>query len=210
MAAKINTNTIGNRLSTWINKVSWLEIMVLTLLVAVGVASRFFIDTPNFKPIAALALFGGFYFRKPLVAIVGVILIMALSDFRIGFYPWQMMMCVYGSLAFSVGLGLVIRKRLGQSGFGVSHALGFVGASLVMSTMFFLLTNAAVWFGGWYPPTITGLIDCYIAGLPFFRNTLLGDLTFTSAIVGSYAAAIAMSTGNQTVHRPSEPLLEMK
>jgi len=54
-------------------------------------------------------------------------------------------------------------------------------AALLGPTSFFLLSNYAVWFGGiMYPRTASGLITCYVAGLPFYRN----DLISTAIVAG--------------------------
>jgi len=66
--------------------------------------------------------------------------------------------------------------------------------SLVGSTIFFLLTNAAVWgFGGYYPRTGAGLMSAYVAGLPFFRNTVIGDLGFAAVFFGLVALFVLVS-----------------
>ncbi|MDX1666478.1 MAG: DUF6580 family putative transport protein, partial [Saprospiraceae bacterium] len=62
-----------------------------------------------------------------------------------------------------------------------------LGSSLLASVVFFLITNFGVWAGSpLYPPTAEGLAACYIAGIPFFWNTLLGDLFFTGALFGAF------------------------
>lgn len=45
------------------------------------------------------------------------------------------------------------------------------------SFFFFLISNFGVWLS-WYPQTWSGLLDCYVMALPFYRNTLIGDLVF--------------------------------
>jgi hypothetical protein len=178
--------------------VSYGEWIVLAILIVLGIAARFWIETPNFKPVAAFALFGGFFFRKPSLAIVGMIFVMTISDLQLGFYPWQLMVCVYLSLAISVLLGMTIRSRVGKKRISWSHLAGFLGASLTMSTLFFLLTNGAVWLmGGWYPLTLAGLAECYLAGLPFYRWTILGDLFFTTITVSCFSMVVWYSTYRQ-------------
>lgn len=180
-----------------ITRVEWI---VFAVLITLGVACRFLIDTPNVKPIAAFALLGGFMFRKPALAVVAVIAMLALSDLRLGFYQWQLLTAVYLSLGLSVGLGCWIRRRLGND-FSVRHWLHFFGASLVMSTFFFLMTNAAVWWtAAWYPANLAGLAECYVAAIPFYRLTLQGDLMFTIISLGSYSTAIAASKWMESSH----------
>ncbi len=190
------------------------EWIVLAIFVVLGVAGRFWIEMPNFKPVAAFALFGGFYFRRPCLAVIGMILVMGVSDAMLGIYAWQLMACVYVSMAVSVLLGISIRNRLGNSGLSnsglsVSHWVAFVGASLTMSTIFYLLTNGACWLmGGWYPRTMAGLAECYLAGLPFYRWTLAGDLFFTTVTVGTFSLALLFSgLGQYESEKPATELL---
>ena len=52
---------------------------------------------------------------------------------------------------------------------------------------FFLTTNFAVWaFEGIYSHDLAGLTACYVAALPFFKNTVIGDLFWTCALFGGY------------------------
>jgi len=53
--------------------------------------------------------------------------------------------------------------------------------ALLGSTSFFLISDYAVWVGGtMYPHTMSGLIACYVAALPFYRN----DLISTALVAG--------------------------
>lgn len=131
----------------------------------------------NFSPVAAIALFGGAMLGNRVAAFAAPLGIMLLSDLFLGFH--DTMWAVYLSLVLVVGIGQVLRSRP-----GMLNAL--VGA-VVGSVLFFLITNAAVWVnGGLYTPGIAGLFESYAAGLPFFRNSLMGDLFFTVALFGTY------------------------
>lgn len=137
---------------------------------------------PNVAPIAALAMFGGTYLPRRL-AFVLPIGAMFISDALIGFYHPGIMASVYMSFLGSMLLGLWIRKR--------KSLATIAGASLLGSVGFFLVTNAAVWvFGSLYPQTGGGLLAAYMAGLPFFRNTLLGDLGFVGFMFGMFELAV--------------------
>jgi hypothetical protein len=68
-----------------------------------------------------------------------------------------------------------------------------VGLTLAGSILFFLISNGLVWLRSvpldgthFYPRTWAGLIDCYIQGIPFFRNQLLGDAIFSFAFFSIY------------------------
>ena len=188
--------------------ISSIDGMVFAALIVVAVGCRFWIETPNFKPIAAFALFGGFFFRKPAMAIAGLLIVLTVTDFRLGYYPWQLMVCVYISLAFSAMLGLWIRRRLGSANVSLGHWAGFMGASIGMSALFYLLTNGAVWCGGnWYPATLDGLASCYAAGLPFYRMTLMGDLFFSFLTLGSYATVLYVLRGQAGAKKQATQML---
>ena len=164
-------------------------------LVAAGALSRIcFRELPNFAPIAALALFSGYYFRSAKVAVLVPLLAMSLSDLFIGGYEWQMMAIVYGALTLPVAFRGLLRKYLAmERGSASSAAIGLGGlltCSLASSLFFFLATNFAWWPWSMYQRNWEGLLLCYQQGIPFFRHTLAGDLFFGTVLFGSYAAAI--------------------
>jgi len=56
--------------------------------------------------------------------------------------------------------------------------------------LFFVLTNFGVWaLGALYPKTLTGLTECYVVAIPFFRNALLSDLFYSALLFGGLALA---------------------
>ena len=63
-------------------------------------------------------------------------------------------------------------------------------ATLLGAIQFFLVTNFAVWLVlGNYPRTGTGLAACYVAGIPYFWNTLAGDAIYAACLFGAFAMA---------------------
>lgn len=146
-------------------------------LVGVAVISRWLPHPANVAPITAVALFSGVYLNKK-TAIVLPLLSMLLSDLIIGFYG-PMMVFVYGSFLLSSLIGFIVRKSPSKK--------KIIAASLCSSVLFFLITNFGVWFAGtMYSKDVSGLLTSYVAGLPFFRNTLLGDLFYTTVLFGAY------------------------
>ena len=139
---------------------------------------------PNFTPVAALALFGAATFDRKWLGLVAPLAAMLLSDALIGFHA--SMVAVYISFALTWGIGLYLRSR--------PTAVRIITASVLSSILFFLITNAAVWFGSsFYPQTAQGLLACYAAGLAFYNgqsfglNGLVGDLFFSGLLFGGYA-----------------------
>ncbi len=154
------------------------NLLIAALLILFGVAMRFIDHPVNFAPIAAIALFSAVYLPKKIALFVPIIA-MLLSDLFLGFYEWQVMFAVYGSFLIAGAFGFYIRKN---------KKIGTVIAgSLFASIIFFVLTNLAIWlFSGYYEHTMTGLLYCYTLAVPFFRNTMLGDLFFVGVLFGSY------------------------
>lgn len=153
------------------------KIVAALILLLVGVAYRLFPHPANFAPVAAISLFSGFYFRRYFIFIP--VFIMLLGDIFLGFYDWKLMVAVYSSFVLVALVGILMRKK--------RSVVVMIGCSLSGSVLFFLLTNFAVWaFSAWYPHNFQGLAECFTMAIPFFKNTLLGDLFYTSVIFGCY------------------------
>jgi hypothetical protein len=154
------------------------RLMVLIAMVLAAAASRLIPHPPNLTSVTAVALFGGAYFSDKRLAFLVPLAALFLSDLILGFYSH--MEVVYLSFALIVCVGLWLQKR--RSAFHIA------GAALASSVLFFLITNFGVWaFGSLYPKTIAGLLACYVAAIPFFQNTLQGDLFFTAVLFGGFA-----------------------
>lgn len=151
--------------------------LFLALLI-LGVAARLLPHPANFTPVAALALFSGYYFSKR-QAVLLPLLTVFISDIFLGGYYGPTMFYVYGSYLLFILIGQLVKGR---------RLLTLAPATLASSLLFFIITNFGVWADPlfFYPRTLAGLVDCYVAALPFFRNTLLGDLFFTTALFGAY------------------------
>lgn len=154
------------------------RMMLVAAMILAAAASRLVPHPPNMTSVTAVALFGGaclsdrrFAFLVPLGALF-------LSDLVLGFH--DQMALVYGCFALIVCIGLWLQQR--------RSALTIAGAALASSALFFIVTNFGVWaLDTMYPRTIAGLIACYTAALPFFRNTLEGDLLYTLVLFGGFA-----------------------
>jgi len=156
------------------------RLVVLILMILAAAASRLIPHPPNFVPVAALALFGGAYLSDKRLAFLAPMSALLLSDLVIGLYG--QMWVVYGSFSLIICLGFWLRRR--------RTAPRVAAAALAGSVLFFALTNFGVWaFGSLYSKTAGGLLTCYVAAIPFFQNTLLGDAVYTAALFGGFALA---------------------
>ena len=153
---------------------------VITLLILAAAFVRLIPHPPNFAPIAAMALFSGAYFNKKSFAFAVPLAAMFLTDAIIGFH--SSMWIVYLSFAVIVLIGIFMLNKVSIK--------NVVLASVTASISFFIITNFGVWaFGTMYQKNIAGLIECYIAAIPFIQNTLLGDLFYSGIIFGIFEFA---------------------
>jgi hypothetical protein len=149
------------------------------LIIVLAVALRLLPHPPNVVPITALALFGGVYLNKKYALIIPL-LVMFISDLFLGFH--NTIPYVYGSFLLSGLIGLWLRQHKKTS--------IIIIAALLSSLLFFIITNFGVWLvSGMYSHSITGLINCYVLALPFYRNTILGDLIYVGVFFGAYELA---------------------
>jgi hypothetical protein len=96
--------------------------------------------------------------------------------------PGQQSLWVYASFAMTVCLGLWLRQR--------RRVLPIAGMTLASAVVFYLVTNFGVWASGaLYVRTTAGLLQCYTAAIPFFRNMLLGDAGYVALLFGGFALA---------------------
>jgi hypothetical protein len=146
---------------------SYREVIFAIILVAL---SRVLPHPPNMVPVTGLAIFSGARIGKKW-AIAVPILAMLVSDWVIGFH--NMMLYVYGSFVLITILGMLLKSRQKWG--------KVVGVGICGSFLFYLITNFGVWISGtMYPHNLPGLLDAYYQGLPFFRNTLIGDFLYVN------------------------------
>ena len=167
-----------------------LRFSVMTLMILLAAMSRLLPHPPNFAPIGGMALFGAAYFSKRFWAFLVPIVSMWLSDLVLNnvvyaqyfdrfvwFYSGSLF--TYGAFALIVCFGILSLKKIRLPRLIVSA----LGASVI----FFIVSNFGVWFSGiMYPKDLGGLMACYAAGIPFFHNTVLGDLVYTGVLFGVF------------------------
>lgn len=144
-------------------------------LIVLAVVGRLMPHPDNFTPVMAVALFAGatlpgaVAYALPLAALVA-------SDLLLGFPIDWLSAVVYASFLASVGLGQWLGKRRTWPRTGVATVSG--------SLLFFAVTNFAAWLGphGLYAHTVEGLMQSYAMALPFFQNSLAGDLFWSMVL----------------------------
>ncbi|MFV0605127.1 MAG: DUF6580 family putative transport protein [Niabella sp.] len=168
-----------------------LRIGIVVILILLAAFSRLIPHMPNFSPLGAMGLFGVAYISKKWQAFLIPIAAAWVSDLFInnviyaqyyqkfiwfyqGFY-WQ-----YGSYLLIAIAGVFIFRKV--------NAKRVIAGALTSAVIFFLVSNFGVWVSGtMYPKTFEGLLTCYVAGIPFVKGTLLGDLFYSTALFGTFA-----------------------
>ena len=154
------------------------RLITLVLIIFTIAMFRLLPHPPNVSPIAAMALFGGAFFSDKRIAFLVPFLALLLSDFILGLH--DTMVYVYAGFALTVFFGFGIRKNM---------SLGRIAIAVAgSSVLFFIISNFGAWFtSGLYPMTIDGLMQAYVAAIPFFQNSLLGNIVFSALLFGGFA-----------------------
>jgi len=155
----------------------WMDLILVAFLIGFDVAARLLPHAPGVWPFAASALFAGCTLRRPAISIIVPIAALTLSNVGLAADDWRVIAVVYAATVVPALAGMLVRRWNG--------ALPVIGAMLSCSLIFFVSTNFSVWaFNGMYPMTWEGLVQCYVAALPFLDKTVLGDLLWTAVLFG--------------------------
>lgn len=153
------------------------QLMTIILMILVAAFTRLMPHPWNFTAIGAMALFGGAYLPSKKQALFIPLAALFLSDLILGFH--LTMSFVYAAFMITVLMGWTLRTE--------RNVLRVGTASLVTSSLFFLISNFGVWLTqNMYPQTWQGLVDCYVSAIPFFDNQIFGDLFFSTMLFGAY------------------------
>ena len=153
------------------------QLLTLSTIIFVLAIFRLLPHWPNVSPVAAMALFGGAYFADKRLAFIVPFIALFLSDLIIGLH--NSMIFVYAGFGLTVMVGFWLKNRM------TITTTAF--AVLASSVLFFLLTNFGAWMtSGIYIKSAEGLMQAYVAGIPFFQNSLLGNGVYAGVIFGGY------------------------
>ena len=159
----------------------------------------------NFAPVAAVALCGAVYLPRR-IALVLPLAMLFVSDVILNVFHYHQPLLTfdilprYAALVLISAIGFVLRGR--------AKWPALLGASILGSLIFFVVTNTGSWiyepgytkdFAGWTQALTTGL-----PGFPptwwFYRYTLLGDVCFTLL----FAACMALQPRREPASQPSK------
>lgn len=129
----------------------------------------------NFTPLLAVCIFSGTKIKHNGLAIFLPLVAIFIGDLFLGIY--SSMVWVYSGYI----LVILLSRILGNSKSINSKIISVVSGSLI----FFIISNFGVWISGtMYSKNFQGLLECYIAGIPFYKNTLIGTIIYSSIFFG--------------------------
>ncbi|MCW3123161.1 MAG: hypothetical protein JWQ38_2653 [Flavipsychrobacter sp.] len=139
----------------------------------------------NFVPIAAVGLFSGAVIKDRralafLIPVMGQLLgdlyFQLFTEVR-GFYDLTGMLFNYGGLVAATALGASMKQPKPVA--TLAYLLGASG-------LFFLVSNFGYFAHGWNGYSFSGLVKTYADAVPFFKNTLAGDMIGGVVLFGGY------------------------
>ena len=137
----------------------------------------------NFVPIAALGLFSGAVVKEKRYAFLFAILAQLCADvyFELftdtkGFYGISQIFTYVGLVAVTA-LGVFMKQP---------KALKVFGFTLAASVVFFLISNLGYFAQGWNGYSAAGLVKTYVDAIPFFKNSVVGDMAGSVLLFGGY------------------------
>tara|TARA_B100001250_G_scaffold406876_1_gene426670 strand:- start:1383 stop:1889 length:507 start_codon:yes stop_codon:yes gene_type:complete len=143
--------------------------LIITGFIILGVLTRIIPHPPNFTAVGAVALFGGAFFSDKKLSFLIPISIMLISDLALGY---SIILSVYISFVIMVCCGFLLKEN--------QNGLKIIKITLLGSLIFFIITNFSVFLtSSLYAKNIIGLIECYTLAIPFFLNTIMGNIIYS-------------------------------
>ncbi|MCX7121436.1 MAG: hypothetical protein NTZ67_06650 [Gammaproteobacteria bacterium] len=153
---------------------------MIILWILFGMLGRLVIHIPNVTPLTSLCLLAPSVFSRRNSFLI-ILSVLFLSDLCLHFIFHYAVFGYWTLFNYSGWLAVILFGFFLGKNPGILRALSF---TLYSSFLFWLWTN----FGTWctttiYAHTTLGLMNCYIAALPFLRNAAVGSLLWTTALI---------------------------
>jgi hypothetical protein len=171
------------------NKIISNRNLTITALIAVAIIGRFVPHAPNFTPLGATALFAAAFFGNRWLAFLVPFVVLLISNLILDNVVYAQEAFVwFGDYTLFQVNAFVLVVLAGRFLLQKVNIQNVFVASLSASMIFFLVSNFGAWLShGVYPLSTNGLLAAYTAGIPFFWNTLAGDLVYSAMLFGAYA-----------------------
>lgn len=151
-----------------------LSILIPYLLVVAVAAARLTFSHPfNLIPVFSVLLFFGACrpvreFGIAVLGLIGLDIFITTHHYGYRLTADQALTWMWYLVAVSAGAVLLSEKI---------SLFRIAGSTVFASISFFVVSNFGVWFEwNMYPKTLSGLASCYVAAIPFFRNSVVAEL----------------------------------
>lgn len=141
----------------------------------------------NFAPVVAIGLLSGAVISDRKTALIVALLGQFLADVYFQAFPTAINTGFYGISQVFTYAALIIAALLGSSMKKI-NALNVVGFTIAASVVFFLVSNLGYFVQGWNGYTASGFVKTYVDAIPFFKNSLIGDMAGSAILFGLYFA----------------------
>jgi hypothetical protein len=163
-------------------------ILYAALLILFAAFTRLFPHPHNFTALGAMAVFGGSVIKDKKLAFLLPLLALLLSDVCLqlftatkGFYGTTQFF-VYAAFIIITGLAMLIRK---------ASVANIAFAAVWSAVIFFAISNFGVWISSTtYAHNLTGLLSCYAAAIPFYKNEFFGNFVLNSIMSNLFFSAL--------------------
>lgn len=148
-------------------------------LIVIGVLSRLIPHPPNVTAVVGVSLLAADGIRNVWLAALVPVAVMAVADVALGWH----------SSALFTYTGMLAATFIGRGLLGRLSVLRLGGAAFLASFAFFVISNFGVYLGGYYGFGLDGLVATYIAAIPFWGLSLVGDIASTAILFGLFVLA---------------------
>lgn len=161
--------------------------MILIVMVIASIVFRITDHPFNFTPVVAIALLAGCYINRTLLAWIMPVVILWLSDLYLNNGPYASYYDGFTWFTSDLFFSLIAMFFIVLIGKYLIHKVRMnriLIASLISPVIFFIISNLGAWYAltPIYSRDFNGLMQCYAAGMPFFRAAFIGDVLFTLVV----------------------------
>ncbi|MFT5723577.1 MAG: hypothetical protein ACI9JN_000691 [Bacteroidia bacterium] len=162
----------------------------ISAVIALLSLSRLAITIPNLEPIGAAALFGGALLSSKYLRFLVPLLALFMGDLVIAIIRPEYAAHLFSPTFIAIYLAFAATVLIGKQVIGANPKMkNVLGGAVLSSVIFFIVTNFAVWADpmfAMYPKNAAGLWACYMAGLPFYKMTIVSNVVVSAVVFGVY------------------------
>lgn len=171
------------------------NIFIVFILMAVGVLARLIPHVPNFTPTESIAIFGAAYLGYRYLALLLPLVLIYVSDFFINntiarsFFPETEGLVFFNEYMLYTASAIILIVMLSKWSLKNVNTKNVIFTVFASTILYYLVTNFSSWAitNSIYPSNMSGLIMAYVAGLPFLKVSILGNLLFSGFMFGGKA-----------------------